>query len=489
MRFAFLFILLVIFPPVSGIAQRPLPTGDVPAEFQSTYAELDSILDNIDAYLDAHWDGTKPPVTFSATLITANGNRGPYLLEPRALGGVRVTLDRLKTLGVGGVSIAVTYPLLVSSFPRSSEYLAFYRQVATEVRLRGMKMLIATGPAFTDSLVSQVPVDYSNLTFETYKKEKRAMIETILRELQPDFLTLETEPSTATMNTGLDFSVKNVTDVVNFCLSGLDRRGAKIGAGIGTWESMNYIRSLVNTGLDYIDVHVYPIQRNYFLDKVFTIADMARARGKEFVLGESWAYKIADAELGRISFGEIFARDVYSFWSPLDVHFLETIIKTAFHTRMTFCSFFWMQYFYAYLEYDQVRFLPAAQRISLLNQAAATNILLNVLSPTGEALQRILASITGVQQRTGIKVVTFEAPYPNPTASRTAVVFSLEHRSDVELVIRDRLGKVVRRVFGARLDPGRHRYSVSTADLAPGVYFSVLSAGRTVKVRKLVVTR
>ncbi len=309
-RFAFLVILLVILSPVSGNAQRSLPDGDVPAEFQSMYAELNGILDNIDAYLGAHWDGTRPPVTFSATLITANGNRGPALLEPRALGGVRVALDRLKALGVGGVSIAVTYPLLVSSFPRSPEYLAFYRQVASEVRQRGMKMLIATGPAFSDTLFSQVPVDYSNLTFDTYKKEKREMSETIIRELKPDFLTLETEPSTATMNTGLDFSVKNVTEVVNFCLSGLDRRGVKIGAGIGTWESMNYIRSLVNTGLDYIDVHVYPIQRNYFLDKVFTIADLARSRGKEFVLGESWAYKITDAELGKISFGEIFARDV-----------------------------------------------------------------------------------------------------------------------------------------------------------------------------------
>ena len=56
MRFAFLVILLVIFSPVSGNAQRSLPAGDVPPEFQAAYAELDSILEKVDGYLDSRWD-------------------------------------------------------------------------------------------------------------------------------------------------------------------------------------------------------------------------------------------------------------------------------------------------------------------------------------------------------------------------------------------------------------------------------------------------
>lgn len=98
------------------------------------------------------------------------------------------------------------------------------------------------------------------------------------------------------------------------------------------------------------------------------------------------AHKVRDRELGTATAtsADLFARDVFSFWAPLDERFVEAIVKLSHLLKIDFCSFFWMQYFYSYLEYDEQRSaMKPAQLFALLNAEAARNILSDKLSTTG----------------------------------------------------------------------------------------------------------
>src|SRR3989304_5463017 len=55
---------------------------------------------------------------------------------------------------------------------------------------------------------------YAGLTWERYRREKRQMAETIIREIRPDYLTVQNEPGTQAHNTGLPMTVQNVTDLL-----------------------------------------------------------------------------------------------------------------------------------------------------------------------------------------------------------------------------------------------------------------------------------
>jgi hypothetical protein len=78
---------------------------------------------------------------------------------------------------VRGVKIAVKYPVLMPSFPRSSEYLEFYRRVARELRRRNLKFLMQMTDGFRETAFSALPVEpyYRGLTWERYRREKREM--------------------------------------------------------------------------------------------------------------------------------------------------------------------------------------------------------------------------------------------------------------------------------------------------------------------------
>jgi len=253
--------------------------AEVPEEYRVVYDELDAKLAELDAYLDAKWDGERGDTVFSVELITANSNRGEVLLYQETFAACQRTLQSLHDVGVTGITLSVQYPVLNPDFPRSSEYLDFYRRLAAEVKSGGFTLIVETTTIFPE--ISPLGIDYAALTLDEFMREKRAMIETVLREMAPDYLTIENEPITQQLNTGLDFSVANQTEIVNHILSGLDRAGARIGAGAGSWDDLAYFESLAaNTDLDYLDVHFYPIQGDLVADRAERIAETARAAGK-----------------------------------------------------------------------------------------------------------------------------------------------------------------------------------------------------------------
>jgi len=381
----------------AGVDQNePGEYAEVPAEYRDTYAELEEKLEELDAYLDDSSGGGTSDTVFSVELVNANSNRGEALLEPYNFLACQRTLEALKDLGVTGITLSVQYPVLNRDFPRSSDYLMFYRWLALETRTLGLTLIVETTTIFPNPEISPLGVDYAGLTLDEYMREKRAMIETVLTDIAPDYLTIENEPGTQQANTGLDFSVANQTAIVNHILSGLDLGETKIGAGAGSWDDLAYFESLAaNTNVDYLDMHFYPIQGDLVIDRAERVSEMARSHGKGLAVSEAWLYKASGSELSSgqdiAMAADTFARDAFDFWTPLDQAFLGVLVKLSHYLDMEFISPFWMQYLFAYLPYSSnTEARGYAWVLELVNTQTWLNIQAGNLTPTGETYRDLI---------------------------------------------------------------------------------------------------
>lgn len=377
--------------------RRPAaPPASVPAAYRTLYKVLETDLDRFDRYL-----ATRPskdrPIAFASELSTANGNRGPDLIKPRAIDGVRLELDRLAGLGVKGVTIAVSYPLLLETFPRSEEYLAFYQSVMKECRERGMKVDIEAGVVFSNTPFSPFTYDFSTLTFERWKTELRTFSATILRELAPDYLNLGSEPDTSATLTGLEElnDPDRYVELINFVLAGVDRRKTLIGAGSGTWSTPENVRRLASqTSVDFISLHLYPVWPSA-LENAAVMAQIATQHGKRVIVDEAWLYKTVRGEgSGPIAAtADIFRRDMYSFWSPLDQKFLATLVNFARVEGVEFISPFWSLYYYSYIQYTPALESKSYQEhLELHYPGVLENMIAGRLSPTGARWKALIAA-------------------------------------------------------------------------------------------------
>ena len=365
----------------------------VPYRYRSLYNELDTKLDSLRSSVNAQWDGRKSDVNFGVELLVTNSNRGEVLLTDRVFKATRLTLDRLKDLGVQSVALSIQYPILTSAFPRAAEYRIFYKRVAREIRRMGFKLIVEIGTTFREPEFSKLKVNYRGLTMKRFRDELREMATVIVSDLQPDYLTLFTEPVTQSQNTGLDFTVKAFSATVGHVARNLKHNSVRLGAGAGTWDDMAYFKALVRIPeLNYLDLHIYPIQRDFVMNRVMQVTAMAQRHNKSVSIGEAWLYKVSERELGKISPLKAFARDVYSFWQPLDILFLETVINLSHAIKADFSCFFWMKYFYGYLDYNPLtKNLTPQQRINAVDASAGRNILNNTLGNTGERFKTLIA--------------------------------------------------------------------------------------------------
>jgi len=368
----------------------------VPKLYQDLYQSLDAKL-TLAAKGFGKADTAYQP-TFGVELTAANGNRGPQLLEPRVREGVRLNLDAFQALGVNGVTVAVCFPMFVKDFPNSADYLAFYKFVMAEARQRHLKVLLKIGEAFHDPVHGHLPVGefYKDLTSERFIRQKREMIEIALRELQPDFLTVANEPDTSAMNTSLDFSPDHFIQYVQAFTKGLTRGKTKIGAGAGTWSPLTYWTRLAKeTDVDYLDMHIYPVNFDFFTRRPLEVADLAAKNGKSLLIGEGWLYKSRDGELVKngLSYVELYARDVFSFWAPLDSKFIGDLIQYSRAHHVEYMSLFWVQYLFGYVDYTPAlaKATPGElQQLGVLS--AAGNIVAKRPSSSGKAFQHYISA-------------------------------------------------------------------------------------------------
>jgi hypothetical protein len=399
-RIAKLIFTMILVPVLFGCSATPgsktdqtTDTTRVPYRYRSLYHELYTKLDRLRTSVNAQWDGRKSDVNFGVELLVTNSNRGEVLLTNRVFRATRLTLDRLKDLGVQSVALSIQYPILASSFPRASEYRIFYRRVAREIRRMGFTLIVEIGTTFREPEFSKLKVNYRGLTMKRFRDELREMAAVIVTDMQPDYLTLFTEPDTQSQNTGLNFTVKKFSETVRHVAKNLKHHRVRLGAGAGTWDDMAYFKALARIPeLDYLDLHIYPIQRDFVIKRVMQVTAMAQRHNKSVSIGEAWLYKVSKRELGKISPVKAFARDVFSFWQPLDIMFLETIISLSHQIQADFSCFFWMKYFYGYLDYNShTKNLTPQQRINAVDSFSGRNILNNTLGNTGERFKRLIA--------------------------------------------------------------------------------------------------
>lgn len=98
-------LVVALLAGLVGTDARGAGPAAVPAEYADLYAMLAAKLRATDGYITSRWRGERHDTPFAADL-----------------------------LGVRGVKVAVKYPILVPGFPRSAEYLAFFKRLSAELR-------------------------------------------------------------------------------------------------------------------------------------------------------------------------------------------------------------------------------------------------------------------------------------------------------------------------------------------------------------------
>jgi hypothetical protein len=382
-----------------GYAAEGDKAGRVPRSFRQAYEELQAELEAFERYLRSR-PARRRDVVFGGEVLPANSHRGEDLLNERAHRGSVLFIERLKALGAGGVSIQGAYPLLSEDYPRSNEYWAFYRRLAQAVRERGLKLHVKSGPLFTEKEFTKVRTDYSKLTPDRYFGARAQIAQRIAEEISPDYLTIANEPSSEMHILKFAITSQRYTRFVNDTLKAMRRSRTLVGAGSGNWDAPDYIRAFANeTSLDYIDIHIYPVANPYqnYLQRAVEMATVARAARKRVIIGEAWLYKASRGELrGNPTAASVFGRDVYGFWAPLDVKFLEILQRLGQTEQIEYISPFWTKYLFAYVDFEQApAFANPRQLLALGDQAAVKPLIAGNASESGEAYRRIVRGTGG----------------------------------------------------------------------------------------------
>ncbi len=404
-----------------GSGSTPVNWPTVPSAYSALYSELDGYLDAEEAQIDAQWSGSRYATDFGVQLDAANGNRGPALLTAAGQQKLNDQIAAFAAMGADVLKIDITYPLLTQAYHNfeghtqtAQDFINYYASVASAGRAAGMKIAVEHGTLFTGYTVwdpaayfadmktagpSQVRIDYA--------VQKAAEAVAIAQAMAPDYFALIDEVETqntlfgpvgGTVLYGPSGWASYVQYAIGQVQSAAPAFGGKFGAGSATWEDRSYALAFAGvSALDYVDLHVYPLTNgvaDYMLN-VASWADDIRAvdSTKAVSVGECWLYKASVSELsGGIANVSVFARDLYSFWQPLDIQFLEILYKLANYKELLFVVPYWSQYHFAYADYDDPN-VPAtdAGKLAYSYTLADPNITAQAFSPTGQHYMDIMS--------------------------------------------------------------------------------------------------
>jgi hypothetical protein len=372
----------------------------IPPAYQSMYTTLRQTLDNFNQTVSGVPPAASHGVIYATELLPADSNIGERLLTPQAIQGVINYLDAIQKLGIDGVTIDISYPVLTPTFLNYAQYLNFYENVVQQVRERGMKIDIESETPLLVGYpgLSLGSVSYANLTYSNYVSEDRSMIQTVISDLHPDYLNIGTE--TDTLQLLLNYPEISTPQgwgtYINSLLTGLNKGSTKIDVGIGSWDPISYLYATLNdSAIDAIDVHIYPVYGNY-LSVLTQIGELSREYGKPIVIDEMWLHKSTVNEGHSFATDAgISARNLYAFWVPLDDKFLTVMAMYSHVYNVAYISPFESTYFFAYLNYTSssanVPFYEARQ---VSSRAAAYNIANGLISPLGCYYQSMIEGVT-----------------------------------------------------------------------------------------------
>jgi hypothetical protein len=377
----------------------------IPSTYQSMYTTLDQILNDYGHTLDPKAPVAAHQVIYATELLPADSNLGSKLLSQQAMQSVVLFLNAIQKLGIQGVTIDISYPILTSTFPNYAQYLSFYQNVVEMVRQRGMKIDIESETPLLVGYpgLSLSSLSYANLAYTTYVTEDREMIQAVINDLHPDYLNIGTE--TDTLQNLLHYpgisTPQGWASYISSILAGLNKGTTKINVGIGSWDPISYLyATLNNSAIDAIDVHVYPAYGNY-LSVLTQIGELSTQYRKPIVIDEMWLHKsVMNEGVGFATDAKISARNDYAFWVPLDEAFLRVMAKYAQVYDVGFISPFEGTIFFAYLNYSSsTANLPNDGR-QVVSQAAGQNIARGLISPLGCYYQDLIREQNGLSPTT-----------------------------------------------------------------------------------------
>jgi fibronectin type 3 domain-containing protein len=377
-----LFYVLSLFAIIALSAGAPCRASSppVPPSYQALYNTLNS---DLDAFNTSLGTVTPYPVISAGPLVNASGDTGPQLTNET--NGVELQILALKALGVQAVMIQVGFPILDPNFYTFlqtqpgfeqityTQLENFYQTVAQNVRAAGLKLIVENNVLLANDVqAGWAPATtnyYATLDWPTFESERAQCALNIAEVMQPDYFVVLESPDTEAIQVGQSnlATTSGATDYLSQVLSVLEpvRSSMMIGAGVESYlvaspgfaAFISSFLSLPAPGLDFIDMQVYPVNNlgpgEDFLQNALTIASMAQAAGKPVSMTEAWMWKLRDSEWNTINYDAMRARNVFSFWAPLDSYFIQTMENLSNYTQMLFMSPSGGDYLFAYQTYNK----------------------------------------------------------------------------------------------------------------------------------------
>lgn len=377
----------------------------IPPEFTKIFNENQLVMSELRQALHNKQTKNTELCSYSTEIPHANCNRGVLLLSRSNWKESLLFLDQIHNLGFQSVTLDIHFPLLYRPFHKTEQsynaYLGYYKALIQAIREKGMSVFVESQIIFTQPEFSTLPVKeyYKSLSFEAYKKGRLENLKVIARELKPDYLTIGCEPLTEAQLSGQPLiKYEHYLAFMEYLLNGLrdDRESILVGAGFGTWEK-DYLRFATEyttrLPLDFINLHVYPLVGDQG-KRMLQIAELCQSSNRPIVVEEAWLYKVCVDELSTssdiASSIDIFKRDSYSFFQPLDEQFVDLMLLFSATYPVTGLNFFWSHYFFGYLLYDEVKDFSYSQIMKSLNEEVYRNYHRSMITNTGCAIHCFL---------------------------------------------------------------------------------------------------
>jgi hypothetical protein len=376
-------------------------TAPVPSVYQDLYNTLNTQIAGFQSAVSAGWNGSSYPYLDAPQLAAANSDQYTALLAPYYY-SVAVTeqLAELQALGANAVTVHINFPTFYRPFYTYAgnpalyqQFVSFYQQLARDIRARGMKIVVeaSLGMPMAGNNFTEIQDYLGTLSWPEYVAGRAVNALAVAKLIEPDYMTVLTESDTEESVSGQTnlSTVTGVTGIVQEILTTLQQggvTGVQVGAGVGTWTKnyTQYVQALAALPMDFVDMHIYPINNGYFT-AALTAAETIRAAGKQVGISECWDFKIRNTELGVLSMPATFARDPFSFWAPIDTAFLQAIVNFAKYQQLAFISPFWVDYFFNYLNYASVGSLAIDTIMTDSYTGASDAIMIGAFTSTGHA--------------------------------------------------------------------------------------------------------
>ncbi len=404
--------LLFVFSSVSRAQTLPMsqPAKEnnvIPDQYKEAYHELDETLHQANQMYPFKKGDNCPLVAPNLNMAASFHN--PAMSDLQRWKDILATLDAFKSMKMNGLQVQITAPDL--ALGDTVALIDFYQHLTKEIHLRNMKLYIehfvnipfdANLPSGKNGHKDSINLKNDPQGRQDFLKILEKEVSMIYRTIKPDYLSLLTEPALA-INRSLHFSFSSdelanwVGDIATRLKNTGLSPGTFLGAGALTYEPESYVLKFAKQkSVDYIDFHFYSL-KIMGEDQLAKLANLIRKIRDErpeieVTIGEAWLLK-QDKDGLKETIQEIFFRDNFSFWSPLDQEFLQLLMGMAQKANIAVIVPYFSQYFFAYYTFGDAEssLLPMwPKSVKASWNKAIEAIHDHKFSDTGQAMRSIL---------------------------------------------------------------------------------------------------